>query len=305
MKASSVMRRVLASADARKWAWWQLDWLLRVYIGAVTLVYIALACFAASQTTWTGSDLWKFALLLGCGLVSVAATPRMAYLQGGITRDFIAVWVLPVAILLPPVYAMVTPIPLYLLTQWWVFRGLVYRRVFTVAAIGLAYGTASVLFHAFPASFAGPTIGTGRHALTWAVAVVISEQVGRRGHQGLVAPPADLLADDDRHGPGEGVPAGADRRAGERLRERTEHHRRRPVGQAYGADREYPAVDDPALDQQLGEDYQRDRGHHGIDGREQDRDRQHPHGEEVPGHTALDIGALRRRRDRDHAAGEQ
>ncbi len=83
-------------------------------------------------------------------MVSVAATPRVAYLKGGITRDFITVWVLPIAVLLPPVYAMVTPIPLFLLTQWLVSRGLVYRRVFTVAATGLAYGAASVVFHAFP-----------------------------------------------------------------------------------------------------------------------------------------------------------
>jgi len=102
------------------------------------------------------------------------------------TRDFITVWVLPIAILLPPVYAMVTPIPLYVLTQMWVFRGVVYRRVFTVGAIGLAYGAASVLFRAFPASFAGGAIGTGMHALTWAVAVAIAEQVGRRGHQILI-----------------------------------------------------------------------------------------------------------------------
>jgi diguanylate cyclase (GGDEF)-like protein len=43
-----------------------------------------------------------------------------------------------------------------------------------------------VLFRAFPASFAGGTIGTGMHALTWAVAVAIAEQVGRRGHQLLI-----------------------------------------------------------------------------------------------------------------------
>jgi diguanylate cyclase (GGDEF)-like protein len=72
------------------------------------------------------------------------------------------------------------------LTQMWVFRGVVYRRVFTVGAIGLSYGAASVLFRAFPASFAGGTIGTGMHALTWAVAVAIAEQVGRRGHQLLI-----------------------------------------------------------------------------------------------------------------------
>jgi diguanylate cyclase (GGDEF)-like protein len=186
MKASSLTRRLLARAVVRDWAWWQLGWLLKSYVGAVTLAYVVLTCFAASQTTWTGSDLWKFALLLGCGLVSVAATPRVAYLQGGMTRDFITVWVLPIAILLPPFYAMVTPIPLYVLTQFWVFRGIVYRRVFTVGAIGLCYGAASLVFRAFPASFAGPAIGTGVHALTWAVAVAISEQVGRRGHQALI-----------------------------------------------------------------------------------------------------------------------
>jgi diguanylate cyclase (GGDEF)-like protein len=186
MEASLVTRRVLARADVRSWAWWQLPWLLKCYVGLVPLVAAALTGLAAAETTWYATDLWKFALLLGCGLISVAATPRVVYRHGGMTRDFITVWVLPIAILLPPVYAMVTPIPLYVLTQMWVFRGVVYRRVFTVGAIGLAYGAASVLFRAFPASFAGGAIGTGMHALTWAVAVAIAEQVGRRGHQILI-----------------------------------------------------------------------------------------------------------------------
>jgi diguanylate cyclase (GGDEF)-like protein len=55
-----------------------------------------------------------------------------------------------------------------------------------VGAMAVAYGAASVLFHAFPASFAGGAIGTGTHALTWAVAVAVAEQVGRRGHQVLI-----------------------------------------------------------------------------------------------------------------------
>jgi diguanylate cyclase (GGDEF)-like protein len=42
------------------------------------------------------------------------------------------------------------------------------------------------VFRAFPASFAGGSIGTGLHALTWAVAVALAEQVGRRGHQALI-----------------------------------------------------------------------------------------------------------------------
>jgi diguanylate cyclase (GGDEF)-like protein len=187
METSSVTRRVLMSLDTRKWAWWQLDRPLRGYVGVVTLTFVALTCFAAAQTTWHAADLQKFALLLGCGLVSVAATPRMAYLKGGVTRDFLTVWVLPIAVLLPPVYAMVTPIPLYVLTQWWVSRGLVYRRVFTVAATGLSYGAASLAFRAFPPSFAGPAIGTGAHVLTWAVAAAVGEIIGGRGHHVMIA----------------------------------------------------------------------------------------------------------------------
>jgi diguanylate cyclase (GGDEF)-like protein len=186
MSASSVTRRVLTSAALRDTAWWQTPWRLRVYVALVPLAALGLASYSASQTTWHATDLLKFILLLGCGMVSVAATPRTAYIPGGMTRDFLTVWVLPVAILLPPVYAMLTPIPLQILTQFRVHRGVVYRRVFTVAAIAVAYGAASLVFRAFPASFAGHSIGTGTHALTFAVAVAVCEIVGGRGHQLLV-----------------------------------------------------------------------------------------------------------------------
>jgi diguanylate cyclase (GGDEF)-like protein len=187
MEASSVSRcRSLVRVKVRNWAWWALPIALRCYVGAVVAIAFGFTCFALSQTTWYAADAWRFALLLGCGLVMVAATPRMAYLQGGMTRDFLTVWVLPVAILLPPAYAMVTPVPLYLLTQWRVHRGIVYRRVFSAAGISLAYGAAALVFRAFPASFAGGAIGTGIHVLTWTVAVVVGEIIGGRGNHYLI-----------------------------------------------------------------------------------------------------------------------
>jgi diguanylate cyclase (GGDEF)-like protein len=186
MEASSVTRRLLAGAMVRDWAWWRLPWLLRCYVGAVPLATLALTGYAASQTSWQAGDLVKFLVLLGCGVISVVATPRIAYLQSGLVRDFLTVWVLPVAILLPPVYAMVTPVPLLVVTQWRVHRGVVYRRVFTGAAIGLAYGTGSFAFHAIPASFAGGTIGTGVHALTWTASVAACEVIGWLGHHFLL-----------------------------------------------------------------------------------------------------------------------
>ena len=186
MNASSDTRRLLEYADVRNWAWWQLPMALRCYVGVIPLAALGMIGFALSQTVWTVPDLLEYALLLGCGMVSVAATPRVAYIKSGMARDFLTVWVLPVAILLPPVYAMLTPIPLQVLTQWRVLKGVPYRRVFTAAAISLTYGAASLLFRQFPDSFAGPTIGTGRHALTWVLAVAICEIVGGRGHHFLI-----------------------------------------------------------------------------------------------------------------------
>ncbi len=186
MNASSDTRRLPEYADVRNWAWWQLPMVLRCYVGVIPLVALGMIGFAISQTVWTVPDLIEYALLLGCGMVSVAATPRVAYIKSGMARDFLTVWVLPVAILLPPVYAMLTPIPLQVLTQWRVLKGVPYRRVFTAAAISLTYGAASLLFRQFPDSFAGPTIGTGRHALTWVLAVAICEIVGGRGHHFLI-----------------------------------------------------------------------------------------------------------------------
>jgi len=187
MRASSITRRLVACADVRDWAWWQLPALLRTYVGIVPAITVVAIGVAASQTSWRVDDLVKFLLLLGCGMISVAATPRIAYGQGAIVRDFLTVWVLPVAILLPPFYAMVTPVPLLILTQWRVHRGAVYRRVFTASAIGLIYGAASLAFRAYPASFAGGALGTGVHALTWTAAVASCEIMGEIGHNVLLA----------------------------------------------------------------------------------------------------------------------
>jgi diguanylate cyclase (GGDEF)-like protein len=186
MRASSVTRRLCAGVNVREWAWWRLPAWPRVFVGAVPLTALVAIGLAASQTSWRAADLAKFGLLLSCGMISVVATLRIAYGQGAMVRDFLTVWVLPVAILLPPFYAMVIPIPLLLLTQWRVHRGVVYRRVFTGAAIGLAYGAASLVFHAIPARMAGGALGGGGHALTWTAAVAGCEVIGWLGNTGLL-----------------------------------------------------------------------------------------------------------------------
>ncbi len=185
MQTSSITRGALARVNVRRWPWWGLPVLLRSYVGAVPAVALAITGYEVSQTTWHVDDLLKFLLLLTCGLVSVAATPRIAYTSNRTTKDFITTWVLPVAVLLPPVYVMLMPVPLFVLTQRR-HGGIVFRRVFTCAAIGIAYSAGALAFRAFPASFAGNSMGSDRHALTWVVAVVVCELVGGRGHQFLL-----------------------------------------------------------------------------------------------------------------------
>jgi diguanylate cyclase (GGDEF)-like protein len=187
MIVSPITRFTYSRARLPAWAWLRLPPLLRSYVCGVIMAALVFFAIAVAKTPWHGTDLLKFAVLLVCGLVSVAATPRTTYSQGALVRDFISAWVLPVAILLPPAYAVVTPIPLLVLTQWRIHRGVVYRRVFTAAAMGLAYGSASVVFRAFPAWFAGGGIGSGFHALRWALAVSACELVGGRGHNALIA----------------------------------------------------------------------------------------------------------------------
>jgi diguanylate cyclase (GGDEF)-like protein len=69
--------------------------------------------------------------------------------------------------------------------------------------MGLAYGAASLVFHAVPASIAGPSIGTGVHVLTWTLVVAACEILGGRGHNALIvvavklADPTIKLADQE------------------------------------------------------------------------------------------------------------
>jgi len=187
MDASPSTRRSSVAMAVRGWPWWRLPPLLRFYVASVPVAAVVFFGFVVGSTSWQPLDVLKYLLLLGCGLILMAVTPRTAYSQGPLSRDFLTIWVLPVAILLPPAFAILAPIPLLAFTQVLVMRKtLVYRRVFTAGAMGLSYGLASLLFRAFPADFAGATIGTGLHALTWTVAVAACEIVGGRGHHFLI-----------------------------------------------------------------------------------------------------------------------
>ena len=186
MQASSLTGRITRCLAVRDWAWWGLDPMLRGYVAAIPAAATVVILFTASQTSWHPDDVATFLLLLCCGMISVASTPRIMYAFPGLTRDFSAIWVLPTAILLQPFYAAIVPIFFSITLNVFVHRGVPHRAVFSAAAQSLGYAAASVVFRWFPASIAGHNPGTGAHALYWCLAVVVAEIVGSRGHNFLI-----------------------------------------------------------------------------------------------------------------------
>jgi diguanylate cyclase (GGDEF)-like protein len=130
----------------RGWPLWRVEPRLRGYVLSVITTSAAATATAAAFTSWRVSDAVLYALLLGFGAVTIEAVRRVGEPAGSI-KDAHGVWQLATAVLLPPFYALTASVVVFLLTQWRVRRTLAYRRVFSAAAIGLSYGTASLAFH--------------------------------------------------------------------------------------------------------------------------------------------------------------
>lgn len=119
---------------------------LIAYVMVLVGLHAGLIGVTAAQTRWRPSELLTFAALIGCGAVCIEASRRLG-MPAGVARDLLSAWWLPVALLLPPVYALLMPIPLQALLQLRVRRTLLHRRAVVTSAHGLAGAAASVAFH--------------------------------------------------------------------------------------------------------------------------------------------------------------
>ncbi|GAT70928.1 GGDEF domain-containing protein [Planomonospora sp. ID91781] len=140
---------------------------LVVYLCGVVALALAAIAFSATTSALRWPDTLTFTALMACGAVCIEATRRLG-MPAGVARDLLSAWWLPVALLLPPVYALVAPIPLQILLQKRVRETVVYRRVFSSAAIGLSGCAASVLFHAAVGDPSALSTGRG-----WPILVAI------------------------------------------------------------------------------------------------------------------------------------
>ena len=186
MTVRSGHRRARAAARVRGWPIWSLSALPRTYVAGVAA--LAAACFgvAAARTQWHVSQAAIFLVILACAAVMLEATRDVKLRPDTLTRDMQGVWYLSLAVLLPPVYVMLAPIPLVALKQWRVARNVVYRRVFSAAAIGLGYGAASALLHAASAHLGAGLPAADRHNLVELLLIVGADIVGRLINEWLV-----------------------------------------------------------------------------------------------------------------------
>jgi diguanylate cyclase (GGDEF)-like protein len=162
----------------RSWQIWSVPNPLRGYLLVITALGIAGAATAAAFTTWTFSDLARFAALLACAVVAIESTRHVKEVHGALSRDLQTVWYLAIAVGLPPAYAFLAPLPLTAYKLWRMPQLIVYRRVFSNATLSLAYGCSSLAFHALPRAVAGDHPGTGSHALTWTGVVALCGLLG-------------------------------------------------------------------------------------------------------------------------------
>jgi diguanylate cyclase (GGDEF)-like protein len=156
------------AASVREWQVWTLAPVPRAYIlGVVGLDWaVTVAALVVAPPRVNPADLVIYLGLLGCAVLLVETMRRTREVKGSTSRDLLAVWFLPIAILFPPGLAFLAPLALGIYRMR-IRPAFLYRRVLTASTVSLGYGAASLAFHAAPPSIAGPAPQTGAHAVTW------------------------------------------------------------------------------------------------------------------------------------------
>lgn len=190
----AVCKRMHVGAQAfRAWPVWDLSPGLRAFIVSITAVYAAALVLAADVARVTARDLFLFTVLLLCITTTVELTKRAGE-NAGVIKDVYAVWELPIAILLPPVFALLAPMVRIGLLQYRIRRIPAHRRVFSAAALGLSFGLASVGFRVVGPLVTGPggLMAPGHYppaqVAGWVLAVAAAGVIQWTANQVLVLP---------------------------------------------------------------------------------------------------------------------
>jgi diguanylate cyclase (GGDEF)-like protein len=180
--------RVRARVPAvRAWLVWENPRWLVIFIAAVVLAYATAIGASVQVASLPLRHLPVLVFLLACIAATVELTKRAGE-NAGLIRDVYAVWELPIALLLPPMYALLVPIFRLALVQWRIRRVPLHRRVFSASIVGLSYGSASVAFHGLTGTRFDSAVTPGAHASVWILAVAVAAALQWAVNTGLLLP---------------------------------------------------------------------------------------------------------------------
>jgi diguanylate cyclase (GGDEF)-like protein len=155
---------------APRWPLLTMPAALIVYVLGILACDLGLIGWELTHTRLRAGHLVLFAALLAGAVVCIEAMRRLGQ-PSGVSRDLLSAWWLPIALLLPPLYALLAPFAIGPVLYLRARRIPMYRRVFNSAALGLAGAAASATFHLAVPQASQVSLG-GSHAwLTRPVAI--------------------------------------------------------------------------------------------------------------------------------------
>jgi diguanylate cyclase (GGDEF)-like protein len=126
----------------------------RSFVVTVNALYAAAIVVGVLTTRVTASDITSCFVLLGCALVSIEGSLRLVWSgpkAGRSTNDLLAVWTIPVVLLLPPIYGALVVLPVFAFLQLRVGKRPLVKLAFSISAAGLANFVAASLHRALVA----------------------------------------------------------------------------------------------------------------------------------------------------------
>lgn len=132
----------------RRWVLWTLPLKARWFVCLTDVCFVTAVVAGLVTTSWQSTDLLTFAVLIGCGMVSIEASLRLVWRGprvGRAANDLLAVWTIPLVLLLPPVYAALASVPLTIFGQLRVTKRPPVKLIFSFAAAGLGCYLAAAL----------------------------------------------------------------------------------------------------------------------------------------------------------------
>jgi diguanylate cyclase (GGDEF)-like protein len=153
----------------------------RLFHVVVVINYCAAVCAFAATTRVQDGQLRVAAILLACSTVAELVQHEKQARIG----DVCAIWDLPGAVVLPPLYALLSPVLRMVLARVWAGRAQPGRCTRT-AADGLGYAAASATFHALAPVLGAAGTGTGWSLMLWTSLAAGCGLLGRTVYNGLV-----------------------------------------------------------------------------------------------------------------------